>query len=79
MFVNVRSFIEPSRIFKMIPYTTPFNLTGQPAVSLPLHWNDAGLPIGIQFVAPLGDEGRLFRLAGQLEAAQPWAHRRPTA
>lgn len=58
-------------------YTQVFNASGHPAISLPLAWNEAGLPIGIQFVAPMGDEARLIRLAGQLEKAQPWAQRRP--
>ncbi len=47
-------------------------MTGQPAMSVPLHWSAAGLPIGMQFVANLGDDATLFRLAGQLERAQPW-------
>jgi amidase len=58
-------------------FTTPFNITGQPAVSLPLHWNDAGLPIGVQLVAAYGREDVLLRLAAQLETAQPWANRHP--
>jgi amidase len=61
-----------------IPYTPLFNVTGQPAMSLPLHWNAAGLPIGMQFVASMGDEATLFRLAGQLEQARPWFDRAPT-
>ena len=46
-------------------------------MSVPLHWNAAGLPIGMQFVARLGDDATLFRLAGQLERARPWFDRRP--
>jgi amidase len=60
-----------------IPYTPLFNVTGQPAISLPLHWNDAGLPIGMQFVSRWGDEATLFRLAAQLEKARPWFERAP--
>jgi amidase len=60
-----------------VPFTPPFNVTGQPALSLPLHWNDAGLPIGSHFVGRFGDEETLLALAGQLEAAAPWADRRP--
>ena len=62
-----------------IPYTPMFNVTGQPAASLPLHWNRAGLPIGVQFAARWGDEATLFRLAAQLETARPWFKRRPPA
>lgn len=58
-------------------FTPPFNVSGQPAISLPLHWNDAGLPIGVQLVAPLGREDVLLRVAAQLEQAQPWSARRP--
>jgi len=60
-----------------VPFTPPFNVTGQPGISLPLHWNEAGLPIGVQFVARFGDEETLLSLAGQLETASPWADRRP--
>jgi amidase len=59
------------------PNTQLFNMTGQPAISLPLAWNAAGLPIGTQWVAPFGREDMLLRLASQLEAARPWASRRP--
>lgn len=58
-------------------FTAVFNATGQPAISLPLHWNDEGLPIGVQLVAAFGREDLLIRVAAQLEKAQPWADRRP--
>ena len=61
----------------LMPFTVPFNVTGQPAISLPLHWSDAGLPIGIQLVAAYGREDILFRVASQLEQAKPWAGKWP--
>ena len=60
-----------------MPFTPLFNATGQPAMSVPLHWNAAGLPIGVQFVANFGSDDLLFRLAGQLERARPWFQRVP--
>lgn len=58
-------------------FTAVYNATGQPAMSVPLSWNTAGLPIGVQFAGRCGDEATLFRLAGQLEQACPWRHRTP--
>jgi amidase len=54
-----------------------FNITGQPAMSVPLHWNEAGLPIGMHFVGKWGDEATLFRLASQLEKEKPWFDKAP--
>jgi amidase len=65
------------KAFAFSPYTPLFNVTGQPAMSVPLHWNRDGLPIGMQFIGRFGDEATLFRLAGQLERAQPWFNRLP--
>jgi amidase len=67
-------------IVRATPYaifTAGFNSTGQPAISLPLHWSDDGLPIGVQLVAAYGREDVLLRAAAQLEEAQPWADREP--
>jgi amidase len=68
---------EGRRINSFIPYTAQFNVTGQPAVSLPLHWTDDGLPVGVQLVAAYGREDVLVRVAAALEQAAPWAGRRP--
>lgn len=62
-----------------IAFTSLFNSAGNPAMSVPLGWSRVGLPIGVQFVAPFGDEATLFRLGAQLEAEQPWFERRPPA
>jgi amidase len=59
------------------PNTQLFNQTGQPAMSVPLQWSNDGLPMGVQLAARFGDEATLFRLAAQLEAARPWAGKKP--
>jgi amidase len=64
-------------VTETIAFTLPFNVTGQPAISLPLHRNAAGLPIGVQLVAAYGREDVLIRLAAQLEQAAPWSNARP--
>ena len=65
------------RVFSFIPYSPVANVTGLPAMSVPLAWNSQGLPIGSQLVGRLGDEATLFRVAAQLEEARPWKDRRP--
>jgi amidase len=64
--------------FEFTPWTPVANVTGQPAMSVPLHWNTEGLPIGVHFTARYGEEATLFRLAGQLERAAPWFDRTPS-
>jgi amidase len=66
-----------TRTSTLVPFTTHFNISGQPAISLPLHWTPDGLPVGVQLVAAYGREDLLVRVASQLEAAAPWAGRRP--
>jgi amidase len=73
--------VEPPENFtrqtQFTPWTALYNLSGQPAVSVPLHWTDEGLPIGIMLAGRMGAEATLISVSAQLEAARPWAHRRP--
>jgi amidase/6-aminohexanoate-cyclic-dimer hydrolase len=62
---------------RYIPGTSMFNMSGQPAMSVPLAWSKAGLPLGMMFASRFGDEATLFRLAGQLEQARPWKDKVP--
>ncbi len=73
--------VEPAENFirqtLFTPWTALYNLSGQPAVSVPLHWTDAGLPIGVMLAGRIGAEGTLISLSAQLEAARPWRDRHP--
>jgi len=68
-------WLDPTISF--VVFTRVQNMTGQPAMSIPLFWNDDNIPIGVQFAGRFGDEGGLFRLAAQLEKERPWADRKP--
>jgi amidase len=74
--------VEPPENFerqkRFAPYAAVYNVTGQPAVSLPLHWTDAGLPIGVMLAGRMGDEATLISLSAQIEAARPWHDRHPS-
>lgn len=77
--LEAMGIIKPlaAQTFEFVPWTPVFNVTGQPAMSVPLHWNAEGLPIGMHFVGKWGDEATLFRLAGQLEKEKPWFDKAP--
>ncbi len=78
----LRDDADPQAEFAAIgaftPFTALYNATGQPAVSVPLHWNAAGLPIGVMLGGRYGDEATLLSLSAQLERARPWAGRKPS-
>jgi amidase/6-aminohexanoate-cyclic-dimer hydrolase len=69
--------LGPKGIIHYSPFTSIFNMTGQPAASIPLHWSKDGLPVGVHFAARFGDEATLLKLAAQLEQARPWFGKRP--
>jgi amidase len=66
------------RVFTFSPFTVWFDLTGQPAMMLPLGRSETGLPVAVQLVARSGGEGAVFQLAAQLEKARPWFDRKPS-
>jgi amidase len=78
---TIRNDHDPAADFeaqkRFTPFTSPYNMTGQPAVSLPVHWTTGGLPVGIQLVGQPMREATLLRVSAQLERARPWAGRRP--
>jgi amidase len=73
--------VDPAENFerqkRFTPYTALYNVSGQPAVSLPLHWNAEGLPIGVMLAGRMGEEATLISLSAQIEAARPWKDRHP--
>jgi amidase len=73
--------VDPQENFerqkRFTPFTSVYNVSGQPAVNVPLHWTDGGLPIGVMLVGRMSDEATLIALSAQLEAARPWADRHP--
>jgi amidase len=73
--------VDPAENFerqkRFTPYTALYNISGQPAVNLPLHWNEQGLPIGVMLAGRIGDEATLISLSAQIEAARPWRDRHP--
>ncbi len=73
--------VDPAENFerqkRFTPFTAAYNLSGQPAVSLPLHWNADGLPIGVMLAGRIGEESTLISLSAQVEEARPWQDRVP--
>lgn len=78
---ELRNDADPAADFaaqiEYAPYCAPYNVTGQPAMNVPLNWTDAGLPIGVQLIGRANDEETIISLAGQLERAEPWGWRKP--
>ena len=78
---SIRNDDDPTADFeaqkRFTPFTSPYNMTGQPAISLPVHWTDDGLPVGVQLVGRPLEEAMVLRVAAQLERALPWSHRHP--
>lgn len=72
---NVKKAFDP--LLGYVPFTAMQNATGQPAINVPLHWSESGLPIGVQFVARSGDEMTLLKMAAELEETSPWIGKRP--
>jgi amidase len=71
------AFVTLNGVAGHVPYNAIFNATGQPAAAVPSGFSQGGLPLSVQLVGPLGSDARLLALGAQIEAAQPWADRRP--
>jgi amidase len=77
-FQSPTASLMDEKIMTLVHMNPFYNITGQPAISLPLHWTTEGLPLGVHFGGKYGDEATLFRLAGQIEQARPWKDRHPS-